>query len=559
MKNIYTLVLALFCFGAIAQEHLNPPASWYYEDLETNDLATYNVGTFDHEVLEAEDNIMEQETGKDLCGRVLYEAFDTQTSGTWTKLPDGGRIWRMRFESPNALAVSAYFGKYHIPDGAGLWVWSADKSYFVGPYTSEDNNDHGKMATLDVYGAEAIIEYYEPADVVGTFELETLGFGHFYDNVHDYREESQRGGSASCEIDVNCPEGDGWQAQRDATVWLRMTWDGFISNCSGVMVNNADMDCDQLMLTAYHCTDVLQSDDFPLLIVRFNYERSGCDAGGLGAPHSRTGVIHLADSDDNGGQTGSDFAIFRVEDDIPEEWPIFYAGWDATGLGATSGVGIHHPSGDIKKVSTFTAPLISDTWWFANGAHWSVTWAETVTNHGVTEPGSSGSPIFSPDGLVVGTLTGGGSCCEGKSDPNNGCFSPTTPDLYGKFSYHWDGNTNATDDLQEILDPNNTGLFEIFGAYAPNCDQVFVDVPELNWDQVGVFPNPTNDMVNFSIEGRFTLSTIAIYDAMGSLVRIERPVGNKGVINIEDVAPGVYYMTFTTQSNQQVTKKVTKL
>jgi len=70
-------------------------------------------------------------------------------------------------------------------------------------------------------------------------------------------------------------------------------------------------------------------------------------------------------------------------------------------------------------------------------------------------------PIFNNNGLVVGTLTGGSSYCT----------SPTSPDAYGKFSYHWTSN-GTTNDKQlkpwlapnssatscDYLDPNNVGL-----------------------------------------------------------------------------------------------------
>ena len=57
---------------------------------------------------------------------------------------------------------------------------------------------------------------------------------------------------------------------------------------------------------------------------------------------------------------------------------------------ANSGVGIHHPDGSAKKISTYTSNLSSTTY---NGgafnAHWNVYWTSTTNGHGVTEGGSS--------------------------------------------------------------------------------------------------------------------------------------------------------------------------
>ena len=73
---------------------------------------------------------------------------------------------------------------------------------------------------------------------------------------------------------------------------------------------------------------------------------------------------------------------------------------------------MHHPSGDIKKISTYSSNL-NTSGWNGNGvqSHWRVYWTSNSNGHGVTEGGSSGSPIFRANGRIMGTLTGGGSYC----------------------------------------------------------------------------------------------------------------------------------------------------
>ena len=53
------------------------------------------------------------------------------------------------------------------------------------------------------------------------------------------------------------------------------------------------------------------------------------------------------------------------------------------------------------------------------GSHWRVLWDE-----GGTYGGSSGSPVFNNEGLLVGQLSGG----------SGNCYSGDTEDFYGKFS-----------------------------------------------------------------------------------------------------------------------------
>lgn len=559
MNRLFTLLLALSCLSLSAQEQLFPPHSWHFDDAELEQLAILDVGTFNHNELFAEDEVYEAETGRENFGRTIFEHVTPYNSGTWTHFDDGSKMWRLKYKSSDALATAVFFNEYYMPEGSQLWLWSYDKSFFDGPYDHTYNNDHGYMATSEVYEDTAVLEYYQPADVVGELRLKTHGFGHYYTHIFDHRDEWSRGGSQPCEIDVKCPEGDGYQGQINAVTRLRINDGQFQFLCTGVMMNNTALDCRQIMLTAYHCTEGVSTSDLALMQVRFNYERTGCGTGASVSSHNRVGVLHLGHSNDNGGQSGSDFAAYEVEDEILENWEVFYAGWDASGSGSIWGVGIHHPSGDTKKISTYDSPLISDNWGFASGTHWRVNWVETETNHGVTEGGSSGSPIYNTWGQVVGTLTGGSSCCEGSEDPNSGCVGENSPDWYGKVSYHWDGNSNPTADLKDILDPGNTGQEELFGAFAPDCSQAWLVIPEFEFKHVDLYPNPTDDVVTYNLPEKFILESVSVYNAMGQLMFIEKTTWNSGDISLRGMAEGIYYLTFATDDGQQVTKKVTVL
>ena len=95
---------------------------------------------------------------------------------------------------------------------------------------------------------------------------------------------------------------------------------------------------------------------------------------------------------------GSDFTLIELNTAIPSTYNAYFAGWDRSSSSASSGVGIHHPNGSAKKISTFNSNLASSSY---NGgafnAHWEVYWDATTNGHGVTEGGSSGSPIFNQD------------------------------------------------------------------------------------------------------------------------------------------------------------------
>ncbi len=120
-----------------------------------------------------------------------------------------------------------------------------------------------------------------------------------------------------------------------------------------------------------------------------------------------------------------------------------WLGWDRSGNTPTTGTGIHHPSGDVMKISFDNNQLIESSYLSNLGtSHWKVDWDD-----GVTEGGSSSSPLFDQNQRVIGQLHGGYS----------GCNSNDMRDWYGSFHRSWTiGGTNATR-LSNWLDPCNTG------------------------------------------------------------------------------------------------------
>ena len=190
--------------------------------------------------------------------------------------------------------------------------------------------------------------------MIGEARLGVMGLGYFVKGVTR--------GSDPCQVDVMCPE-EILGFVRDGAVRLRVTQNGGIYYYSGSMVNNTSLDCRQLLLTAFHCADAVGNDEWGYFKVRFNYEYLEC--GGLQSvnSHSKTGVILITSSDDASfqGFSGSDFLLVEVEDPINPNWNPFYAGWDASGTNGTQGVGIHHPSGDRKKISSYAQSLTSSS------------------------------------------------------------------------------------------------------------------------------------------------------------------------------------------------------
>jgi len=511
-------------------------------------LTTKTVSAYDNDVLMQEAERNDKMGMMSLYGKLSRMNISAMDAGTWSNLPNGDRVWQLRFKSPGAMGVGVCFNNFYLPEGATISLYNADRTQFDGPYTSEENESHGYFRTGEVFGEEAIIEYYEPAGVTSSPRLGILGFGHFYRFIDT--PIANRGSSEPCEVDVNCPEGSTFTNQRQSVVRLSLSSSQGFGLCTGSIVNNLAYDCRKFVLTAMHCT--VDSDDADLLLssIRFNYQRSGCGTGSASATQQKTGLFLIADSNDGGGDTGSDFTLLEMEDTPPTNYNVYYAGWDSSTNTPADVVCIHHPAGDVKKISTATN-IVSGTWG-APGYHWRVTWMETETNHGVTEGGSSGSPIFNNFKRIVGQLTGGASYCD----------SPTAPDFFGKMDKNWDDNPNsATQKLKEWLDPNDTGELFLDGAYldATNttqpCMPLSIQEHDLVFSDVSIFPSIADEVLNIQCSDFRRMKEYRLFNAQGSFVlaspiRIEREE-----LGCANLAPGVYFITFISESGAHLTQK----
>ncbi|MEO8589766.1 MAG: trypsin-like peptidase domain-containing protein, partial [Flavobacteriales bacterium] len=417
-------------------------------------VPTVQAASFDAGATAIDDANRAAEGKLPLYGRFVTTDVDPNNAGQWIELVNGDRIWRVRLTSPGALATELFFSEYHVPSGAVMHVYDDSGAQLIGGYTTYNEQADGRFSTDMIYGDACMVEYYEPAEVRGE------GYFHVDRIVHAYRMVHPEGTAltGACEVDVNCTEGADWVEQRDAVVRIRVVLTAGAGYCSGTLVNNTALDCKGYVLSAFHCSEESTEANFGSYQFRFKFQRTVCGTGSS-TGQSMTGCVRRADSNDGGGHNGSDFVLLELSNSIPASYTPYYAGWDATGTGGNSGVSIHHPDADVKKISTYTTNLVSTSWaGFTVGSHWRVTWAGTANGHGVTEGGSSGSPLFNSAKRVIGTLTGGSSCCD-----VNGCdlqgSGPTQPDYYGKMSYHWDTmNPNpAGEELHYWLDPLGIG------------------------------------------------------------------------------------------------------
>lgn len=383
--------------------------------------------------------------------------YSVQNSGVWTELKDGKRIWRLHIQSKNAEALAVYFKEFQLSDHSELFLYKPDYSQVLGAYTSENNSDTKLFATELIEGDEFVIEYV----VKGTTETKIpfiidevayiyrdAGFGA--KNLKGF------GGADDCEININCAEGEDWQSQKRGVARIQVKKNGSLFWCTGSLINNANQDFTPYFLTANHCGSNSSVADYNQWIFYFNYESENCD-NPVFSPLANT-MLGASLKANTNFTYESDFKLLLLNDDVPEDFNPYYNGWDNRNLASSSGVAIHHPEGDLKKISTYTSPLLStaydDVSANPDAKYWQVIWGTTVNGQGVTEGGSSGSPLFNSNGLIVGALTGGQASCSNQDDP----------DYFGKISYSWESTGSESNvQLKAWLDPNDSGITIING------------------------------------------------------------------------------------------------
>lgn len=547
MKKIILAIFVSCSFSVVLAQ--SPTYGWSMSEQSFSNLPTEILPTFNHDVLLAEDTEIEQRGGRSNMGRLIPTYTNAITSGIWTDLSDGSRVWQYRFKSEGAKGLSVYFNDLYLPIGSSLVFYPADRSYIVGPFTNDDCKANGKFMVGEILGEEGVLEYTEPASILGNARIGIYAIAHLYRYVYG-SENDERGGSEACQVDINCPEGLPWTKEKDGVVRLQIVDGQSVGLCTGSLVNTTAKDCRKYILTAMHCGEDVSDADWDLCSVRFKYQKSGCGSGSAPTLNNRIGVNHLADSNDGGGATGSDFLLVELEDDIPSGWNPYFNGWNAENIAASGGVSIHHPSGDSKKIST-TSNIVSGTF-NATGAHWRVVWQQTETNWGVTEGGSSGSPLFDPNSRIVGTLTGGGSFCD----------FPTAPDYYGKMSKHWTANPNAADQKLKVwLDPSNTGQLTLDGSYVHDtaklpCDPSIVSVEnQIHFDDVKIFPSICDAQLNIQTDKFRNITEVRLFDNAGKLLQSMTLNSTNSTLSTNGLADGLYYISFVGLEGEFVTQK----
>ncbi|MBI5218406.1 MAG: PKD domain-containing protein [Bacteroidia bacterium] len=467
MKRIFLFILFIFLCSSFADAQISQGGKPFgvnnnYKNVLNANIPTHTMPYVDVGRLQSEDIVNDE--NKQIpwrFGENIPVDIDIKADGVNDLLPGGDNLWRVRIFSQGAYTINLTFDNYFLPEGAKVFIYNDQKTHILGAFTNNNNQEDHYFATTLIEGDAIIVEYFEPGNAVFPGSLHLSRVTHGYRSVYDYATRAF-GGSGSCNNNVVCPVSAGWEDQIRSACMLVVGGSGF---CSGSLVNNTANDGTPYVLTANHCST---SNNFSNWVFWFNWQSPTCTNPTTNPPHDQvttSGCVLKART------SGSDFCLVQMNQAPPLNFNVFYAGWSHEGVISTSAVGIHHPSGDIKKIS-FAGPTSSAT--FDGVDSWRADWT-----NGVTEPGSSGSPLFDANHRIIGQLYGGPSSCSATPENKN--------DYYGKFSTSWNTGTTPATRLVDWLDPLGTGQLTLDGydpnlaAYSLDARPKTIDIPGTNY------------------------------------------------------------------------------
>ncbi|MCK5137078.1 MAG: T9SS type A sorting domain-containing protein [Bacteroidales bacterium] len=459
--------------------------------------------------------------------------------GSWVK-QDGNRIWRVHILSPDAYSMGLVFNEYALEEGVKVLIYDPGQDHIKGAFTSGNNKASRILAVGHLSGDELIVELQVPADVpdYGRLSIESISHAFLPLVLNDQKKDGRFGRSQECEIDINCEEGADWQLSKRSVVRIFTT----TQYCTGVLVNNTSYDGKPYVITAEHCINTENNAQRSVFV--FNYESPECfgNDGSVAMSISGSELLAVGDS--------VDFCLVKLSVTPPDSFDVYYTGWDLNNNQDFATTTIHHPEGDVKKISydseaPSTPANIDD---LPNSDirdyHYFSYWWIKQWDIGSTEGGSSGSPLFNSDRRMIGSLSGGRAKCGdsiGYDAENDRIIYRkifNIDDYYTKLNVAWDYYPEDDRSLKPWLDPMNTGDEKIDGYHPTHTDPPGV----LGNSSFILYPNPVNEVLYISSgPGSGEKISYQVFDLSG-VRRLSGYGDEAGPVKIStgSLEPGIY-------------------
>ncbi|MFZ1687054.1 MAG: hypothetical protein WAU70_06520, partial [Flavobacteriales bacterium] len=336
---IFTVLCALSSKAQVS--HGGQPYNWTGPGMHQGALPAIDLPALDRQVLIAQE---QQGSGMLKYGIQRMAPVDVLAQGEWDVLPDDRDRCRFAVRSPGAVMLGLQFDQFDLPDGAFLYVYNKDRTFFIGGFNQANEQAWGGLATSVIPGDSVIIEYLVPISAVTNGTLHLASITHGYRDIFNFGEQGLLRDydpgyqSSPCHNNTICPVASAFQDQKRA-VAMFLRPDG--AGCTGTILNNTLQNGTPYFLFANHCYQPNENQ----WVFYFNYESPTCVGSTGPTTTNMSGASYKA------ADYFDDFGLVQLNSTPPANYGVYYAGWDRSGNTPTNGTTILHPLYDVKKIT----------------------------------------------------------------------------------------------------------------------------------------------------------------------------------------------------------------
>jgi hypothetical protein len=402
----------------------------------------------------------------------IPRAISSSKEGSWSQR-GAVSTWTYSVRIPTAVSMSFHATSAALPPSAILTVAGAKTTSSYSAHDIHRNGIWGRPSPGDTINFSLSVNSRE-ADLV-RFEVNSLQAGYrglgdgVADHPHFTELKKTAGASPDCTENFVCHVSPDTQGPSHATVAVVV---GNLYQCTGTLLNNSRNDGTPYVLTARHCENGQLGGGNPDAAATVTVYWDAVSACG-----PALGSIYEGGTTQFGATTAleqQDLWLIQL-DTPPAASDAYFAGWDVSGTPFSGGYSIHHSLGGTQQFVQWAGTDVLEQ---IPGSTFSITYDSTfwgtVNGLGNIGAGGSGSALFSPNNLVVGSasladLTGGqntAGTCPAPTPPAPSANTATT--LFTALSGVWTSTADRSSStnnktLQALLDPGSTGVTQLTG------------------------------------------------------------------------------------------------
>jgi lysyl endopeptidase len=445
---------------------------------------------------------------------------------------EGGFAAQVSVASPQAESLRLAVSLAGVPEEVEMvFFGAANPARVEGPVRVGEIRDRtapwwtpvteGESQTIEFFVPGRIDPKRLPLRVVRASHLLTTPSSNFTKRLQDI------GKAGSCNVDVPCSPLSAEAAFRAAAASVaQMVFNdaGFTVLCSGTLLNDADAATQvPYFFSANHCFDnpsaPYKTPTQMQAVANTLTTLWGFEAAACGSSTPRTawtqrsgGATYLY------GDAPSDALLLRLNDTPPAD--AFLSGWDPNPIpGGASVITIHHPQGDLKKVTQgavqgYSSPGVGGG---------SQPFIETRWSRGTTEGGSSGAGLWTSSGsqwLFRGGLWGGSAFCD---NPSGADYYSRFDLVYPAISRYLGASGGGGIDYTDLWwDPAGSGwglnliqhpsriIFGVWYTYAADGKRTWFVLPAGSWTSSNSYSGPLYATAGPSLAQAFDASKVHV-------------------------------------------------